>query len=202
MPVFMGLIATLGLASILDGAMAIAFGFNSYSLTVPRLPSGSVMIFGAGVSTTSLILMGVALILSSAIALVLRFTHLGTKIRAAGQDAVLASQGGINVRRLYMGSWAIAAVLAGVAGISYGAVSSVDTSVPLLALGAIPAIMIGGLDSIEGALVGGMFVGIMQGFTSTYLGGQYTDVVTYGVLLAILLTYPQGLFGTKQTARA
>jgi branched-chain amino acid transport system permease protein len=70
-----------------------------------------------------------------------------------------------------------------------------------LALLAIPAIMLGGLDSIEGAVVGGLTVGIIQGFTDTYLGGQYQDVVTYSLLLFILLTRPQGLFGTKAIAR-
>jgi branched-chain amino acid transport system permease protein len=201
LPVFMGIIATLGLAAILDGAMTLVFGSNEYNITVPGLPHGSVSILGAKISTSSITLTIFTLVLAAIVASSLRFTHVGTKIRAAGQDPVLAAQGGINVRRVYMGSWAIAAILAGIAGISYGAVSIVDTSVVQLALAAIPAIMLGGLDSIEGAVVGGIIIGIIQGFTATYLGGQYLDVVTYTLLLVILLVRPQGMFGTQQVTR-
>ena len=201
LPVFMSLIATLGLAAILDGVIAILFGSNQYGITFPGLPKGVTHVFGARISTESIVLTIFTVLLAALVAGVMRFTNLGTRIRAAGQDAVLASQGGIQVRRLYMGSWAIAAVLAGIAGISYGSVGIVNTSVTQLALSAIPAIMLGGLDSIEGAVVGGLVVGIIQGFTDTYLGGQYQDVVTYSLLLVILLTRPQGLFGTQQVSR-
>jgi branched-chain amino acid transport system permease protein len=201
LPVFMSLIATLGLAAILDGIIAIIFGSNQYSITIPRLPKGVTIIAGARISTASIVLTIFTLILAGLVAGVMRFTNLGTRVRAAGQDAVLASQGGIQVRRLYMGSWAVAAVLAGIAGICYGSVAIVNTSMTELALSAIPAIMLGGLDSIEGAVIGGVIIGIIQGFTNTYLGGQYQDVVTYSLLLVILLTRPQGLFGTKQVAR-
>jgi branched-chain amino acid transport system permease protein len=70
-----------------------------------------------------------------------------------------------------------------------------------LALAAFPVILLGGLDSIEGAVVGGIIIGVIQGFVATYLGGEYQDVVTYGLLLIVLLVYPQGLFGTRSVAR-
>lgn len=201
LPVFMGLIATLGIASVLDAIMVMKFGSNQYSIRIPGLPTGVTKIFGARLSSGSLALTGFTLLLAGSIAAVLRYTHLGTRIRAAGQDAVLASQGGIQVRRLYMGSWAISAVLAGIAGIAYGASAIVNPSMIELGLAAVPAIMLGGLDSIEGSLIGGIGVGILQGFTATYFGGEYVNVVTYSLLLLLLLTYPQGLFGTKHVAR-
>jgi branched-chain amino acid transport system permease protein len=202
LPVFMGIIATLGLAAILDGIMTLIFGSQQYQVHTPGLPHGTVTVLGARVSAASLVLTVFSLGLALAVACWLRFTHAGANIRAAGQNAVLASQGGINVRRVYIGSWTLAAVLAGVAGISYASVSVADPSMVQLGLAAIPAIMLGGLDSVEGAVVGGIVVGIVQGFTATYLGGQYNDVVTYGLLLIVLLTYPQGFFGTKQVVRA
>ena len=135
------------------------------------------------------------------IAAALRFTNTGRRLRAAGQDPVLASQGGINVRRYYTWSWALAAILAGLAGVVYGSTNVVDFSLTNVALVAFPAIIIGGLDSIEGAVIGGLMIGIFQGFVATYLGSQLLDVLTYALLLVVMLTFPRGLFGTKQVAR-
>jgi branched-chain amino acid transport system permease protein len=135
------------------------------------------------------------------VAVVVRFTSLGRRIRAAGQSPLLASQGGINVRRLYLGSWAIASVLAGIAGIAYGTTNIVGTGLVGVALSAFPAILIGGLDSVEGAIVGGLLVGVFQGFVATYLDPKLLDVLTYSLLLVIMLFLPQGMFGTKSIAR-
>jgi branched-chain amino acid transport system permease protein len=202
LPLFMGIIATFGLAAILDGIMGLKFGANQYTISLPLIPTGHAHIGGATVSQSSLVLAGVTIAASLVIAAVIRFTHLGIVIRAAGQDAVLASQCGIHVRRIYLGSWAAAGVLAGIAGIIYGSESIASSSMIELGLAALPAIVLGGLDSVEGAVVGGVLVGILQGFTATYLGGTYVDVTTYVLLIIVLLFYPQGMFGTKQVIRA
>jgi branched-chain amino acid transport system permease protein len=201
LPVFMSLIATLGMAAILDGLITIVFGSISYSIEFPGISSTVVTIVGARLSVTSLELTAVTLILAAAVAAVFRYTQIGTQMRAAGQDAVLASQGGIHVHRLYMLSWAVAATLAGVAGITYGISSVINLSVTDLGLAAIPVIMLGGLDSIEGAVIAGLIVGILQGFTFTYFGGQYRDLLTYSLLLLVLLFRPEGMFGTKEVTR-
>jgi branched-chain amino acid transport system permease protein len=201
LPHFMGVIATLGLAAVLDGVMALWFGSVQYTLDLPGLPSGDVKVLGAPISAVSLTLTCVTLCLAIAVACVLRTTQFGTQVRAAGQDPVLASQGGIEVRRLYVVSWATAGVLAGVAGLAYGATNVVSPSMVDLALLAFPAILLGGLDSIEGAVVGGVVVGIMQAFVATYLGGHLVEVVTYLVLVAVLLMRPSGLFGTAEVTR-
>jgi branched-chain amino acid transport system permease protein len=201
LPPFISFVATLGLASILDGVMGIIFGVNSYTIRIPGLPHGVVDILGARFSTGSLALTCFTLVLAGAVAAVMRFTTLGTRIRAAGQDAVLASQGGIQVRRLYTGSWAAAGVLAAVAGLAYGTSNIVDTSMTSLALAAFPAVLLGGLDSFEGAVAGGLLVGVVQGFTATYLGGTYLDLVTYSLLLGVLLLFPYGLLGSRRVER-
>lgn len=202
LPLFMGIIATFGLAAIVDGSMGLIFHNAQYTITLPGVPKGTVTLFGAGVSTTALSFAAGTLALALAVAAVVRKTHLGVKIRAAGQNPVLASQCGIQVRRIHMGSWAAAGVLAALAGISYGSVTIVNTSMLHLGLAAIPAIILGGMDSVEGAVVGGLIIGVLQGFTQTYLGGEYVEVVTYSLLLVTLLFLPQGLFGTKQVVRA
>jgi branched-chain amino acid transport system permease protein len=198
---FMGIIATLGLAAVLDGVMLLVFGSPEYTISVSFLPKGVVSLDGARFSSTTITLTIFSVILALAIAAGLRYSQIGRRLHAAGQNPTLASQGGINVRRYYTWSWGLAALLAGLAGIVYGSTNVVDGSLTSVALIAFPAIIIGGLDSIEGAVVGGMVVGIFQGVVATYLGSQYLDVLTYVLLLVVMLTFPRGLFGTKQVAR-
>jgi branched-chain amino acid transport system permease protein len=201
MPHFMGVIATLALAAIIDGVLSIKFGTGDARIEVPGLPTGSVEVLGSRFSAASLVLTAFTLVLAATVAAVLRFSRLGTRVRAAGQDPVLASQGGINVRSIYMGSWAVSAALAGVAGVALGATTLVSPSMTAIALAAFPAILLGGLDSIEGALVGGILIGIFQGFVATYWGGAVIDAASYTVLLLVLLVRPQGLFGTVRVER-
>jgi len=201
-PLFMGIMATLGLAAVLEGLIGILFRPGRYDITVPGLPEGSVELFGARVSQASLVIFALTLSISVSVVAALRYTHVGLRIRAAGQDAVLASQCGLQVRRLHAGSWAIAAILAAVAGTSYGATAGVNKSLVVLGLAALPAMMLGGLDSIGGCVVGGFTIGVLQQMTQTYLGGEYVDLVTYSLLLAVVLLYPQGLFGSKNVVRA
>jgi branched-chain amino acid transport system permease protein len=198
---FMGVIATFGLAAVLDGVMLIVFGSPQFNIDFPGLPHGVVYLLGTRVSAASLVITAFTLLLSALVAGGLRFTPLGIRIRAAGQDAILASQGGLNVRVIYMGSWALAACLAGIAGIAFGTTNLVNTSLVDVALAAFPAILIGGLDSIEGAVIGGLSVGIAQGFIATFLGPQYLDVLTYALLLVVMLAFPTGLLGTRSVTR-
>jgi branched-chain amino acid transport system permease protein len=198
---FMGVIATFGLAAVLDGVMLIVFGSPQYNIDFPGLPHGVVYLLGTRVSAASLVITAFTLVLAALVAAGLRFTPLGIRIRAAGQDAILASQGGLNVRVIYMGSWALAACLAGIAGVAFGTTNLVNSSLVDVALAAFPAILIGGLDSIEGAVIGGLLVGIAQGFIATYFGPQYLDVLTYGLLLVVMLVFPTGLLGTRTVTR-
>jgi branched-chain amino acid transport system permease protein len=202
LPPFIGFVATLGLASMIDGFIALKYGAQQYSLQIPGMPSGSVRVFGSLVQSSSLAIAGFTLALSAVIIGVMRFTDLGVRIRAAGQDAVLASQGGIRVRRIYAASWAIAGMLACLAGLAYASATIVAPSIEDIALAAIPVMLLGGFDSIEGAALGGLIIGVLQNMVASYLGGQYTDVATYTLLLVILVLRPQGLFGTRQVVRA
>jgi branched-chain amino acid transport system permease protein len=199
---FMGIIATLGMASILDGLMGILFPLGQFAVTIPGIPAGSITIDGATISDRSLIFGGIAFGLALLVIGVIRFTHLGLSIRAAGMDSTLASQCGLPIEKLHAGAWAVAGILASIAGIVYASESS--AGLPMIDLGtaALPAILLGGLDSVEGAVIGGIVIGLLQAFSQTYLGGSYVNACTYGLLLIVLLVYPQGMFGSKAAIRA
>lgn len=195
-------IATLGFASVLDGLMGMFFGTQSYSLVIPFLPTGTVTMFGAQFTIVSIITAVASIVLAAVVAGFLRFTRIGALVRSAGQDPLLASFGAINVRRVFLASWVVAAILAALAGIAYASTTVVNSTVVSIALLAAPAIVLGGLDSIEGALVGGLAIGLVQSATATFLGGQYVEFVSYALLLVVLQFLPHGIFGTKQIVRA
>jgi branched-chain amino acid transport system permease protein len=200
-PTFIGVIATLGFASIADGVMSIIFGPNEYTITFSFLPSGSWVWGGAHISKEQVILAIVSLVVAGAAAVYISVTRVGARVRAAGQDALLASQSGINVHRIYAASWAVGCALAGFAGITYGATGVVTSDITSLGLVAFPAILLGGLDSIGGSIAGGIIIGLVQSFTASYVGGQWTDVSAYVILLLVILLKPSGLFGTETVVR-
>ena len=200
-PHFVAVVATLGFAAVADGAINLIFGTNQESIDIPGLPSGTTTLFGATFSSASLAMAVFAVALTSGLVLLFRYTSIGVRVRAGGQDSLLASQGGINIRWVYLGSWALACMLAGVAGVGYGAVNSVNTGIIDLAMLAFPAALLGGLDSIPGSLVGGFGVGLLQGVVAAYLGGEYVTVSTYVVLLVVMLVLPHGVIGTRTVRR-
>lgn len=201
-PLFLAVVATLGFAAVLDGVMNLVYGRSGYTLEIPAIPTGVSTIFGARLSQETLVLTALSFALALTVAGVLRYTELGTRVRAAGQDPILASQRGIRVRWIYFGSWFLAGALAAIAGISYGSTNVVGTPLIELALLAFPALLLGGLDSIEGAIVGGIAVGLLQSVVAVYWDSSAVNVVTYAGLLVVLLLRPSGLFGTVQVSRA
>ncbi|MGD9796402.1 MAG: branched-chain amino acid ABC transporter permease [Acidimicrobiia bacterium] len=200
-PHFIPVIATLGFAAVADGAMSRIFGSRQYVIQVPGMPTGTTKILGASFSTASLVITVFATVLALSVVLAFRYTSIGIKVRAAGQDPLLASQGGVNVHWVYVGSWAFSCVLAAVAGIAYGSINVANPGMIELAMLAFPAALLGGLDSIPGSLLGGMMIGLLQGFTASYVGGEYVNVVTYVLLLVVMLFMPQGLLGTQKVSR-
>jgi branched-chain amino acid transport system permease protein len=200
MQMFVAVVVTMGVASVGDGLMAWGFGPNDQYLSLPGIPGSVLSVAGARVSLFTIVLGGFAFCLAVAVALVLRYTRVGMRLRAAGQNPLLASQGGVHVERIYTASWAAAGALAAVAGICYGASNVVNVSVTALALNAFPAMLLGGLDSIGGAILGGIIIGMIQTAVSIWGNGQLAGVTSY-ILLLVLLFLPHGLFGTREVAR-
>jgi branched-chain amino acid transport system permease protein len=136
-----------------------------------------------------------------------RFTRMGLAMRAAAYDQEAALAMGVSVGTVFALSWALAGALAAVAGTFAAAGSSVDAALWLIALTALPVIILGGLDSLPGAVVGGLAVGVLQELTATYqshapwLGGNVSVITPYVLMLLVLLIRPYGLFGTREVER-
>jgi branched-chain amino acid transport system permease protein len=136
-----------------------------------------------------------------------RFSRWGLAMRAASLDQETAMVQGVSVGGVMAMSWAMAGALAAIAGAFVGT-GGVDQSTWIIALKALPAIIIGGLDSIEGAVVGGLLVGVVESFVAAYqgeyapwLGQNFALVSPYVLLLIVLLVKPYGFFGTREVER-
>ena len=171
---------------------------------------GHVVRVGGMVFPLTVVLTVVAVpLLIGAMAVLLRVTGMGLAVRASVEDAEGATLSGVRLTRVSAGAWAAAGLLATVAGIGLASFPSpgVSLSMETVALTAFPAAIIGGLDSLGGAVVGGLVVGMVQVLAAGYqeqlsfLGLGLGDVGAYVVMLAVLLWRPSGLFGAKEVGR-
>jgi branched-chain amino acid transport system permease protein len=173
------------------------WGFNSWT------------IFGANLPHRSLAMIVTALVITAFLFLFFRYTRVGLAMRATAIDQEVALVQGINVGRIFALAWMMAGAMAAVAGMFAASdLAGLSASTYIVGIKALPAIVVGGLDSINGAVVGALVVGVAEAYTATYqsgvapwLGGNFSQVVPYVVLLAVLLIRPYGLFGLAQVER-
>lgn len=135
-------------------------------------------------------------------------SRMGLAMRATAFDQEVALTQGVSVSTVFALSWALGAVLAMLGGVFIGSGIGLDRSASVIALKALPVVVVGGLDSIAGAIVGALVIGIAESLSGTYqpqyaefLGRQFSQVVPYLVMFVVLLVRPYGLFGTKEVER-
>lgn len=197
---FVAVIATMGIAFMLDGVMLVIWGTGSRSLSL--FPTGHVTFAtGAGLSTANIAVIILAVVLYIAIVIIDKRFIVGVQMRAAAADRLLASQMGLNVTWLFRGAWFVAGALAGVAGVAYAGTSLVSSNITMMGLAGLPAALIGGFDSVVGALPGGLLIGLTVTLTATYVSSAGSFAATYLLLLIFLLVRPQGLFGSARVER-
>lgn len=202
--VFTMVMVTLVLGTtIINGIIAIIWGVNVYPLDLPIDRSAIPLPFGTHTDLVDIYTIAAAVIVIGAIALFLKYARFGVEMRAAAASPILASYSGVNVLSTATVSWGVAFATAALAGIATSARSPVDSTIISLGLYAFPAIILGGMDSVIGALVGSYLLAVVQGATATYVpqGGLYVDVASYVFMLIVLLIRPYGLFGTKEFRR-
>jgi len=137
-----------------------------------------------------------------------KYSRMGLAMRAAAFDQEVALTQGVSVAAVFALSWALSAVFAMFGGVFVGAGVGIDRTAAVTALKALPVVIVGGLDSIGGALVGALIIGIAETLTSTYqqqflpqVGTGFAQVVPYLVMFVVLLVRPTGLFGTEEVER-
>jgi branched-chain amino acid transport system permease protein len=200
------LMATLGISYFLDGAGQIAFGSSVYSINVgmPKEPVfilDSIFEGGLLISLEDLTAAVVAALLVGSLALFFQFTATGRALRAVADDHQAAQSVGIPLNRIWVIVWCVAGLVALVAGIVWGSKFGVQFTLSTVALRALPVVILGGLTSIPGAVVGGLIIGVGEKLSEVYLGslvgGGIEIWFAYVLALLVLLIRPQGLFGEK-----
>jgi branched-chain amino acid transport system permease protein len=200
------LMATLGIAYFLDGLGQSIFGNDIYKIDVgmpkePLMVLESVFQGGLLLSQEDLIAALVAAALVVVLALFFQKTSTGRALRAVADDHQAAQSIGIPLSRIWVIVWSVAGFAALVAGIIWGSKLGVQFSLSLVALKALPVVILGGLTSIPGAIVGGLLIGVGEKLSEIYLGpmlgGGIEIWFAYVLALVFLLVRPQGLFGEK-----
>lgn len=200
------LMATLGISYFLDGAGQIAFGSSVYSINVgmPKEPLfilDSIFEGGLLISLEDLTAAVIAALLVAALAVFFQFTATGRALRAVADDHQAAQSIGIPLNRIWVIVWCVAGLVALVAGVIWGSKFGVQFTLSTAALRALPVVILGGLTSVPGAIIGGLIIGVGEKLSEVYLGpfvgGGIEIWFAYVLALVFLLFRPQGLFGEK-----
>lgn len=204
-PIISVIMVTLGLASVLRALVQAFYGTDTRPFP-EFFPSKPVNLLGIPIATSyigSFICVSLLLILFS---LFFRYTITGIAMRATASDQQAAMSMGISIKRIFAISWSIAAVVSAIGGILLGNIrGGIDGSLVFLGLKVIPVVILGGLDSILGAIVGGLLIGVLENLAGGYLdpvfGGGVKEVAPFVILVLILMIKPYGLFGTEEIER-
>ena len=186
------LVATFGISLLLSALLAQVFGGDSRSLSAPYATAGF-SVFGAVVRLSGVITLVLAVVLIAGTHLIITRTQFGSALRAASADPRTAATMGINVAHVYAFTFALGAAFAGVAGVLVGIGYSFTptTGLGYLVIG-FTVVVLAGSRGVQGALWGGLAIGVIQSVGSTLLGGQYRDLVVFVAFLAVLLLAPAG----------
>jgi branched-chain amino acid transport system permease protein len=198
-PPIAALLATLGAATILDHLILIVFGPDTRAFPSP-FPVRMIEVGGAQVSTLELTITGIALLLLVGLQAMLRRTRLGLAMRAIAQDGRVAGLMGIDTNRVVSLAFGVGAAVGGVGGVLTGIYyNSVDISMGYSAgLKGFSAMVIGGMGSLPGAILGGFLLGTAETAATTIFWSGYRDIVAFSLLILVLIVRPSGLLGTPE----
>ena len=192
--------ATIGLAFLLEGVGEIAWGADVKELDI-GIPDKSFEVGGILLNEFDLFAAATGTVLVVGLAVFFHKTPIGRALRAVADDHQAALSVGIPLKTIWVVVWSVAGIVALAAGISWGAKSGVQFSLSLIALKALPVLLIGGFTSVPGAIIGGLIIGVGEKVAEVYwgqlVGGAIEDWFAYMVALVFLLFRPQGLFGEK-----
>ncbi|MCA9964458.1 MAG: branched-chain amino acid ABC transporter permease [Anaerolineales bacterium] len=217
-PLLAIILMTLGLSQVMEGVTTVAYGVqpkgnfpapfspsDAFNIPVPPVNGASIVFLDRlQIGHARLATFVVAIIAAVLFILFFQYTKTGLAMRATSENHELAQSMGIKVSRVFGWSWAIAGIVATLGGVLLATLSGVSVSLSTVALVAFPAILLGGLESFPGAIVGGLLVGLAQEIVraSTVVEVRNaSDIAPYILLLIILVLRPEGLFGQRRIER-
>ena len=204
-PVISVIMMTIGLSIFFQALMKWIFGVLPQPYP-PVFAVKSVDILGLQVQTVYLMAMAVSLIIMVGFAWFFKMSRMGLAMRATSYDQQVAQSLGISVRQVFALSWAISAMVSAVAGVVVGVVNGVSSALSFFGIKVFPAVILGGLDSIVGSVLGGLIIGVLENWAqfadSQFLKwGNLYEIAPFYVLIVILMIKPYGLFGKRDIER-
>lgn len=203
-PEFAVVMITIGLSIFLRAMAGILFGHDNLVFPSP-FPQEPVRLGTVVLSHTQLWTMGVAFALMAAFLVFFQRSRLGIAMRATANDQHTATLMGVRIERVFALSWGLSFAIAGVAGIFLANVMVLNVGLTYVAVSAFPAVILGGLESVLGAILGGVAIGVVEslagGYLDRFLGGGVKDVTPFAVLFLVLMVRPYGLFGVRKLER-
>lgn len=194
------IMVTIGLAAVLRAIVQMFFG-TSVREQPAIMPTDSVQILGGQVPLNRLYVIAIAAFVLTAFTVFFQRSRHGIAMRAVADDQQAALTMGISVRRIFAMAWALAAVSALIAGVLLADVSAVEQSIASFGLIVFPVVILGGLDSVPGCVVGGLVIGLLKVYVSGYADPGLAEVIPYVVLVVVLMVRPYGLFGETRIER-
>ena len=191
---------TVGLSFTLRGAARLPFGADIYTFPPLFKDTGLIVLGSVAISPQSLVTIGIALLLTLLLFFFFRSTTMGKQMRATQQNQLGAKLVGTNTGRIFSGTWALACAAGGAAGVLAGPVSLLypDMGTNFLLKGFAAAVL-GGFESIPGAVVGGLLVGVIEVLFGGYVSTAFQHVSPFFIIIIVLFVRPHGLFGHKPT---
>ena len=203
-PVLAVIMVTLGLANVLRGLTGLVWGPEELQFPSP-FPTEPFFLFGAAINFAEVFTILATGVLLVTFFLFFKYSGSGISMRATAEDTTTAFLMGINVKAVFTASWVIATLVATVAGVFLACFTFLENLMGFTALRALPAVILGGLDSIHGAIVGGVIIGVVENladfYLEEYLGSGIKEITAFVIVLLVMMIRPYGLFGTKEIER-
>jgi branched-chain amino acid transport system permease protein len=203
-PVVAVIMATIGVAALLRGWGPLVLGIETRNLPLP-IGDEPINIGPASLPPIQVLGAVVALLFFVVFNWFFKKSRMGVAMRAVADNQQVAQAMGINVERYFALAWAMAGIVSALGGVVWGSMLGVDVQLALVGLKVFPVVILGGLDSIGGALIGGLIIGIVEslaaGYLDPYVGGGTKDFAPYVLMILVLMIRPYGIYGRRQIER-
>ncbi|HYM30080.1 MAG TPA: branched-chain amino acid ABC transporter permease [Candidatus Cybelea sp.] len=203
-PIVAVIMATIGLGAMLRGFGPLMFGAETHPIDMP-VSDDPVYLGPVMLPPIQIVGAGVSLVFLAAFTWFFLKSRMGIAMRAVADSQQVAMAMGINVQRYFALAWAMAGIVSALGGLVWGSMLGVDVHLALVGLKVFPVVILGGLDSVLGAVIGGLIVGVVEnmaaGFLDPYVGGGTKDFAPYVLMIAALMVRPYGMFGRRRIER-
>jgi branched-chain amino acid transport system permease protein len=204
-PLLAMMAATIGLGVLIEGFTTIIWASNLKTYPVQIIPRGIVDIGGIKLGLNYIIILLVVLIIGIALFFFFKYTRIGLAMRAVAEDHEIAQSKGIKINSIFAATWIVSGLVTAFAALILGTTTGISYTLAGLGMKVFPVALLGGLESLFGAIIAGILVGILENYADLWIsplvGGGVKEIFPYVILIVVLIVSPYGLFGLRKIER-